>query len=200
MSTGHCPGPAACFAPVFACYYRETTTSRNINYFNRRNILGCSILFGLVFTALALQLNFGAEVFHKDGTYKGNYLKRHKLLSCQDNHTETEFDRSLSRFENHEEIVKFENKTFLGGTWWVRDAMKSEGNETGIFWSAREGDHYLVPQNCSNKFTIFFGTVDLGEETPVHGFNVYCIPTAVILWIITTLTGLFNFKMQRNDE
>ena len=190
---------------MFACYYREKTSSRNINHFNKRNILGSSILFGLTFTALAIHLNFGAEKLHKDGTYKGNYLKRHKLLSCQDNHTETPFERSLSRSEKgREEKGNFENKTFLGGTWWVRDSMEGEGNETGIFWTASEGDHYLVPQNCSKKFTIFFGAVDLGEEKPVHGFNIYCIPTAIILWIITTLTGLINFRMQRsgnpNDE
>ena len=60
-------------SPCLALFFNQTTTSRNLNYFYKRNILFTNLLFGCIFAGLVLQINTHQQ--------KGNSSK--KSISCK---------------------------------------------------------------------------------------------------------------------
>jgi hypothetical protein len=91
----NCSGVASLLCPTFIVYYKETTTTRNINFFYKKNILWNSVWTGLLFVALALHLNIQPKT-EAEWSGKGNFLKRNKLLSCDDGENRTAFEFSMS--------------------------------------------------------------------------------------------------------
>ena len=76
--------------PSLSTFFGQTTSTRNLNYHYKRNILATNLFFGLVFAALVIHMNVGAE------SSGGNRLKRNHLLSCHDGGYLTKAELSLS--------------------------------------------------------------------------------------------------------
>ena len=76
--------------PSLSTFFGQTTSTRNLNYHYKRNILATNLFFGFVFACLVIHMNVGAE---SSGETR---LKRNHLLSCHDGKKLTEDELSLS--------------------------------------------------------------------------------------------------------
>ena len=76
--------------PSLSTFFGQTTPTRSLNYFYKRNILFTNLWLTLIFAGLVLHMNVGAE------SSGGNRLKRNHLFSCHDGGYLTEEELSSS--------------------------------------------------------------------------------------------------------
>jgi hypothetical protein len=98
------------FTPTLAVYFKTTTTTRNLNYFVKRNILWNSFWLGTVFLVLVLHLNIKPEVEEGGWLGKMNHCKKNTLLGCQEQPITKKNNRTMHEFSfyNMEESFRWD--------------------------------------------------------------------------------------------
>jgi len=184
-------GFCAFLSPCLALFFNQTTTTRNLNFFYKWNILFTNLLFGFVFLGLVIQINTHEQ---KDQTGAGtNYVRRNVVFSCkEDNLDYTQFEFSLPWGTSRINTKCFHETQFLGSKWISRVSPHDEekyspcGNWTGhddLLTELDDLDHYLVSQPCRH-----------GEKEKDR-FNKIIIPIVAILWCLSTGLAFLKLRM-----
>ena len=135
------PGFCAFLSPCLALFFNQTTTTRNLNFFYKWNILFTNLLFGFIFLGLVIQINTHEQkgiwkVSHfflqfyrfadKTGTGQ-NFVRRNVVFSCKEKDLDyTQFEFSLPWGTPHINTTCFHETQFLGGKWESRVSPQDE--------------------------------------------------------------------------
>jgi len=176
-------------SPCLALFFNQTTTSRNLNYFYKRNILFTNLLFGCIFAGLVLQINTHQQRDGTDGK-QVNYVRRNVVFSCKEPDlpwTQFEFSKPYGRKINFE---NFHMTKFCRSKWMARvsegeeERYKAKENRTQEEDKIHEDlDHYLVSQPC------------MEGEKESDRFNKIIIPLVAVSWCISTGLAFLKLKM-----
>jgi len=175
-------------SPCLALFFNQTTSTRNLNYFYKRNILGTNLFFGCIFAALVVHINTTVS------DAETNYVRRNVVFSCKENNTMkpwTQFEFSRPAGRNHDIIFEnFHTTPFLGteDSWWSRvldePKYKPEKERTPEQNKTHYAlDHFLVSQPCGAK------------EKESDRFNKIIIPLVAVSWCISTALAFHKLQM-----
>jgi len=175
-------GISAILTPTVAVFYNKRTSSKNLNFFNKRNILGTNISLAILLLILVLQLHFAPQGIEKEGDIR----KRNVLFSCHKEEEkryrhELSLDSGTREDEFERTLNSIQKLPFLGRNVTVRKPtyFEREGKN-----DSRTKEFFILPHDCEE-----------GENTGDR-FNYNVVPVVFSLGLVSTVLAFWTFDLE----